>query len=60
MQRGAPVIVQADLPQEGWNGRADILFRIEAPTRMIPCCAMKPNSAVLLRNAGRRRPWHPR
>jgi hypothetical protein len=34
MQRGAPVIVPADLTHEGWNGRPDILRPIEAPTRM--------------------------
>ena len=32
MQRGAPVIVQAALTHQGWNGRADILRRVEAPS----------------------------
>ncbi|MDF2116201.1 TM0106 family RecB-like putative nuclease [Roseiarcaceae bacterium H3SJ34-1] len=32
MQRGAPVIVQAALTHQGWNGRADILRRIEVPS----------------------------
>lgn len=32
MQRGVPVIVQAALAHEGWNGRADILRRVEAPS----------------------------
>ncbi|WP_027571501.1 TM0106 family RecB-like putative nuclease [Bradyrhizobium sp. WSM1743] len=29
MQRGTPVIVQAALTHQGWNGRADILRRVE-------------------------------
>lgn len=32
MQRGVPVIVQAALTHQGWNGRADILRRIEVPS----------------------------
>ena len=32
MQRGVPVIVQAALTHQGWNGRADILRRVEAPS----------------------------
>lgn len=34
LQRGAPVTVQAALTHEGWNGRADVLRRVEAPTRI--------------------------
>lgn len=32
MRRGVPVIVQAALTHQGWNGRADILRRVEAPS----------------------------
>ena len=32
MQRGVPVIVQGALTHQGWNGRADILRRIEVPS----------------------------
>lgn len=32
MQRGVPVIAQAALTHEGWNGRADILRRVEVPS----------------------------
>lgn len=32
MLRGVPVIVQAALTHQGWNGRADILRRVEAPS----------------------------
>ena len=32
MLRGIPVIVQAALTHQGWNGRADILRRVEAPS----------------------------
>ncbi len=32
MQRGVPVIVQAALTRQGWNGRADILRRVEVPS----------------------------
>lgn len=32
MQHGAPVIVQAALTHQGWNGRADILHRVETPS----------------------------
>ena len=32
MRRGVPVIVQAALAHQGWNGRADILRRVEAPS----------------------------
>ena len=32
MQRGVPVIVQAALTHESWNGRTDILRRVEAPS----------------------------
>jgi uncharacterized protein len=32
MQRGVPVIVQAALAHQGWNGRADILRRVEVPS----------------------------
>ena len=34
IQRGAPATVQAALTHEGWNGRTDILRRVEAPTRV--------------------------
>jgi uncharacterized protein len=34
MRRGAPVIAQAALSQQGWNGRADILRRVEAPSAL--------------------------
>jgi len=34
MQRGVPVIVQAALTHQGWNGRADILRRVEAPSSL--------------------------
>jgi uncharacterized protein len=34
MQRGVPVIVQAALAHKGWNGRADILRRIEVPSAL--------------------------
>jgi uncharacterized protein len=34
MQRGVPVIVQGALAHQGWNGRADILRRIEAPSTL--------------------------
>jgi predicted RecB family nuclease len=34
MRRGAPVIVQGALAHEGWNGRADILRRVEAPSAL--------------------------
>jgi uncharacterized protein len=32
MQRGVPVIAQAALTHQGWNGRADILRRVEVPS----------------------------
>jgi uncharacterized protein len=32
MQRGVPIIAQAALMHQGWNGRADILRRIEVPS----------------------------
>jgi len=32
MQRGAPVIAQAALAYQDWNGRADILRRVEVPS----------------------------
>ncbi len=32
MQRGVPVIAQAALSHQGWNGRADILRRVEVPS----------------------------
>jgi predicted RecB family nuclease len=32
MQHGVPVIAQAALSHKGWNGRADILRRIEVPS----------------------------
>ena len=32
MQRGVPVIAQAALAHQGWNGRADILRRVEVPS----------------------------
>lgn len=32
MQRGTPVIVQAALAHQGWNGRADVLRRVELPS----------------------------
>lgn len=34
MRRGAPVIAQGALSHEGWNGRADILRRVEAPSAL--------------------------
>src|SRR6266446_6644198 len=34
MQRGVPVIVQAALSHQGWNGRADILRRVEVPSAL--------------------------
>jgi len=34
MRRGVPVIAQAALSHQGWNGRADILRRIEAPSAL--------------------------
>lgn len=34
LQRGARVTVQAALVHEGWNGRAEVLRRVEAPTRI--------------------------
>jgi predicted RecB family nuclease len=34
MQRGVPVIAQAALSHESWNGRADILRRIEVPSAL--------------------------
>jgi len=34
MRRGVPVIVQAALAHEGWNGRADILRRVEVPSAL--------------------------
>ncbi len=36
MRRGDPVIVQAALAHQGWNGRADILSRIEVPSSLGP------------------------
>ena len=32
MQRGVPVIAQAALTHQGWNGRTDILRRVEIPS----------------------------
>jgi len=32
MQRGVPVVAQAALVHQGWNGRADILRRVEVPS----------------------------
>ena len=32
MRRGVPVIVQGALSDRGWNGRADILRRVEVPS----------------------------
>jgi len=32
MRRGVSVIVQAALSHQGWNGRADILRRVEIPS----------------------------
>ena len=32
MQRGVAVIVQAALTHQGWNGRADVLRRVETPS----------------------------
>ena len=32
MRRGVPVIVQGALSDQGWNGRADILRRVEVPS----------------------------
>lgn len=34
MQRGIPIIVQAALTHQGWNGRADVLRRIEVPSAL--------------------------
>jgi uncharacterized protein len=34
MQRGVPVIVQAASSHQGWNGRADILRRVEVPSAL--------------------------
>jgi predicted RecB family nuclease len=34
MHRGVPVIVQAALAHQGWNGRADILRRVEVPSAL--------------------------
>jgi predicted RecB family nuclease len=34
LQRGVPVIVQAALSHQGWNGRADILRRVEVPSAL--------------------------
>jgi predicted RecB family nuclease len=34
MQRGVPIIVQGALAHQGWNGRADILRRIEVPSTL--------------------------
>jgi predicted RecB family nuclease len=34
MQRGVPVIAQAALSHERWNGRADILRRVEVPSAL--------------------------
>jgi hypothetical protein len=34
MRRGIPAIVQAALAHQGWNGRADILRRIEVPSAL--------------------------
>jgi predicted RecB family nuclease len=34
MQRGVAIIVQAALTHQGWNGRADILRRIEVPSAL--------------------------
>jgi predicted RecB family nuclease len=34
MQRGVPVIAQAALSYQGWNGRADILRRVEMPSAL--------------------------
>jgi uncharacterized protein len=32
MRRGAPIIVQGALSDQGWNGRADVLRRVEVPS----------------------------
>jgi uncharacterized protein len=34
MRRGFPVIVQGALSHRGWNGRADILRRVETPSAL--------------------------
>ncbi len=34
MRRGVPVIVQAALSHQSWNGRADVLRRVEAPSAL--------------------------
>jgi predicted RecB family nuclease len=34
MRRGVPVIAQAALSHQGWNGRADILRRVEVPSAL--------------------------
>jgi len=34
MRRGVPVIAQATLSHQGWNGRADILRRVEVPSAL--------------------------
>ncbi|MGE0751673.1 MAG: TM0106 family RecB-like putative nuclease [Variibacter sp.] len=34
MRRGVPVIVQGALSDQGWNGRADVLHRVEMPSAL--------------------------
>jgi uncharacterized protein len=34
MQRGVPAIAQGALSQQGWNGRADILRRVDTPSAL--------------------------
>ena len=34
LQRGVPIIAQAALVNQGWNGRADVLRRIEVPSAL--------------------------
>jgi uncharacterized protein len=34
MRRGVPIIVQGALSDQGWNGRADILRRVEVPSAL--------------------------
>jgi uncharacterized protein len=36
MQRGVEVIVQAALTHQGWNGRADVLLRVDQPSLLGP------------------------
>jgi predicted RecB family nuclease len=48
MRRGVPVIAQAALSDQGWNGRADILRRVEVPSAL-GCWSYEPVDAKLAR-----------